>query len=44
MPMQESSQSDPFAENNWASLNATNGIRHNQNANLNGTASNTSPP
>ncbi|PWA61288.1 polynucleotidyl transferase, ribonuclease H-like superfamily protein [Artemisia annua] len=37
----ESSQSDSFTEN-WVSLNATNGVRHNGNANLNGTASNTS--
>ncbi|GJS99922.1 NEN1-like protein [Tanacetum coccineum] len=39
----ESSQSDNLTENSRASLNATYGIRHNENANLNRTASNTSP-
>ncbi|GKC52058.1 hypothetical protein Tco_1074803, partial [Tanacetum coccineum] len=39
----ESSQSDNLTENSMASLNATNSIRHNENASLNGTASNTSP-
>ncbi|GKC80933.1 hypothetical protein Tco_1136650, partial [Tanacetum coccineum] len=39
----ESSQLDNLTENSRASFNATNGIRHTENANLNGTASNTSP-